>query len=436
MSKFWTVFKREYAQVVKKKSFLIGLILTPLLMSVFVVLPTFLARMKSSSTEHMAVIDQSGENIGSGFAQSLEQYKLEDEETPYYAVDQIYELEADDSEAFDHIDDSLRLLINDKELKYFLVLKPGAQWADSNMYLVTNSDNFRSINRFERQLSDQVSAIRLQNSDINLSVDSILNLTEAVELPLRDTKGISIPFQVKYFSALLFVGIMFGMIISYGQMVMRTVIEEKNSRIMEVLVSSVSPFQLMLGKIAGLGAATFTQIAIWFVVGGSLFLMRGMLDVDPAIERMVFDPVIAVSFVFFMTTGYLFYSTLFALVGSIVTSEKEAQNFIAPLSIAMIIPFIVGIAVVQDPFSTMARVLSLFPLTAPTMMVMRVAFVAPTLTEYSLFSGIIGEAILSWIILSLVTLGLIWMTGKIFRVGILMYGKRATLPEIMKWIRH
>ncbi|MFH1686692.1 MAG: ABC transporter permease [bacterium] len=436
MSKFWVVFKREYAQVVKKKSFIVGLVLTPALMGFFVVLPTFLARMKSSSTEHLAVIDQSGEGIGAGFAQSLDEYLLEDEQTPYYGVDQIFELGVDDSEAFKCLDDSLRALINNKELKYFLVLKPGAQWADSNIYLVTNSDNFRTINRFERRLSDQISAIRLRDSDINLSVDSVLALTESVELPLRDTKGESIPFAVKYFSALIFVGLMFGMIISYGQMVMRTVIEEKNSRIMEVLVSSVSPFQLMLGKIAGLGAATFTQVAIWFVVGGSLFLMRGMLEVDPAIDRMVFDPVIVVFFTLFLVMGYLFYSTLFALIGSIVTSEKEAQNFIAPLSISMIIPFMVGIAVVQDPFSTLARVLSMVPLTAPTMMVMRVAFVAPTLTEYSLFSGIIGEALLSWLILSAVTLGMIWMTGKIFRVGILMYGKRATLPEIIKWIRY
>ncbi len=435
MSKFWVVFRREYAQVVKKKSFVIGIFLTPVLMAAFMVVPTFLAGMKSSETEKLIVIDQSGYDIGYKFSEALAEYKLDDGKTPYYDVGQIFHIGPDDTSRFAVIQDSLSQLINAKELKYFLVLKPGAYLSDTNIYLVTNSDNFRSINRFERKISDIVSSIRLQMSNVNLSVDSLLSLTEQVDLKVRDAKGESIPFGTKYISALIFVGIMFGMIFGYGQLVMRSVIEEKNSRIMEVLLSSISPFQLMLGKVMGLGAATFTQVGVWFVLGAGLYMMKGSFNIDPSLDRILFNPVIICFFILYMISGYILFSTLFALIGSIVNTEKEAQSFIFPITMIMVLPFMLAIHVVQEPNSTLSVALSFIPFLTPTMMIMRVIFIAPTLTEYSLLSGIVGEASLAFILVVLTTLGMIWLTAKIFRVGILMYGKRPTLPEIMKWVR-
>jgi len=435
MSKFWVVFRREYAQVVKKKSFVIGIFLTPVLMAAFMVVPTFLAGMKSSETEKLIVIDQSGYDIGYKFSEALAEYKLDDGKTPYYDVGQIFHIGPDDTSRFAVIQDSLSQLINAKELKYFLVLKPGAYLSDTNIYLVTNSDNFRSINRFERKISNIVSSIRLQMSNVNLSVDSLLSLTEQVDLKVRDAKGESIPFGTKYISALIFVGIMFGMIFGYGQLVMRSVIEEKNSRIMEVLLSSISPFQLMLGKVMGLGAATFTQVGVWFVLGAGLYMMKGSFNIDPSLDRILFNPVIICFFILYMISGYILFSTLFALIGSIVNTEKEAQSFIFPITMIMVLPFMLAIHVVQEPNSTLSVALSFIPFLTPTMMIMRVIFIAPTLTEYSLLSGIVGEASLAFILVVLTTLGMIWLTAKIFRVGILMYGKRPTLPEIMKWVR-
>ena len=436
MRKFWVVFKREYAQVVKKKSFIIGIILTPAIMGAVVLIPTFLADRKSTTTEKLAVIDQSGYNLGEQFTKTLGEYYLDDDVTPYYSIEKVFELDAVDNARGLVVEDSLRKLINDKELKYFLVLKNGCHENDSNIYLVTNSDNFRSIGRFERKLSDLISSIRLQRSEVNLTVDSVLSLTQPVELTIQDAKGESIPFLVKYFSALLFVMIMFGMMVGYGQLVMRSIIEEKNSRIMEVLISSLSPFQLMFGKIMGLGAATLTQVAIWFVLGAAMYFMKGALNVDPSIDRIVFNPVIIIFFILYMVSGYLLFSTLFALIGSIVNSEKEAQSFVAPITMVMILPVMLGIAVIQDPNSTLAVVFSLIPFTAPTMMMMRIVFIVPTLTEYTLFSGIVGEAILGFLIVSASVVAMIWLTSRIFRIGILMYGKRPTLPEIIKWIKY
>jgi ABC-2 type transport system permease protein len=219
---------------------------------------------------------------------------------------------------------------------------------------------------------------------------------------------------------------------------MRSVIEEKTSRIMEVMVSSVSPFQLMMGKVIGLGAAAFTAVAIWVVFGVALYLGSGAfaIPIDPSTSKLIFHPVVVVFFVLFLISGYLLYSTLFALVGSIVNTEKEAQNYVMPITISIILPVILGLSVVQEPNSALAMTLSFIPLFAPTMMMMRIVFVAPATTRFSPFSGILGESILAFLIVVLATVGIIWLTAKIFRIGILMYGKRPTLPELIKWLKY
>jgi ABC-2 type transport system permease protein len=151
---------------------------------------------------------------------------------------------------------------------------------------------------------------------------------------------------------------------------------------------------------------------------------------------VIFNPVIVVFFVLFMISGYLLYSTLFALIGSILTSEKESQNFIFPIVMFLIFPVIVGIGVVRDPYVTWAQVISFIPLFAPTMMIMRIMFIAPTQADYSLFSGIVAEGAISFLLVVATTIGMIWLTGRIFRIGVLMYGKRPTLAELVRWVGH
>jgi len=374
MSKMWVVLKREYAQIVKKKSFIIGIFLIPLAMGAFMLIPAWLASKKSTDTEMLAIVDQSGRELGRDFEASLDRYKLDDDSTAYYAVTDLFEIDPDDTERLPALEDSLRQAINDKELKYYLVIKPDPHLADSNLYLVTNSDSFRTRRNFETQLSNLLSKIRLAQTDINLPVDSVIALTARIDLDQRDTKGEAIPFEIKYFAALIFVMIMFGMMIGYGALVMRSVIDEKNSRIMEVLMSSVSPFELMLGKVFGLGAATLTQVGVWVAVGAIIWFAGGAMAVnfDPSIARMVFNPLIIIFFVLFLVTGYLMISTLYALVGSIVNSEKEAQSFLMPINMSVMVPVIIGIHVVQEPNSMIATALSYIPPFAPTMMMMRI----------------------------------------------------------------
>ncbi len=434
--KFWVIFKREYAQVVHKRSFIIGVLLTPVLMAGFTLLPMLLADTGLSEPQSLVILDQSNMGVGEDLRAKLADSKLDDSGRPLYDIRSVVALDPLDAAAYNRLYDSLAAAINDEKLKYFVVIRPEPQASDTGLFAVSNSTNFRALRAIEDAASDLLSSVRLQESSINLGVDSVLNLTRRLDLQIRDAKGESMPFEYKYFGAIIFVMLMFGMIIGYGQLVMRSVIEEKGSRIMEVLVSSVSPLQLMLGKILGLGAATFTQVAIWVVLGAVLYVFRASMSVDPSIDRILFNPVIIVSFVLFLVSGYLMYSTLFALLGSIVNSEKEAQSFVFPITMSLVLPMMVGISIVQEPNSTLALVLSYIPLFTPTMMIMRVIFIAPTLTEYSLFSGIVAQAALGFLLVCVTTAGIIWLTARIFRIGILMYGKRPTLPEIVKWVRY
>jgi ABC-2 type transport system permease protein len=438
MSKFFVIVKREYAQIVKKKSFLVGVLLTPVLMIALMLLPAMLATKEMTRPERLAIIDRGEHEVGRKFAEALEKYKIQDTEQPAYIIRENLQIGPSDKERFQHVLDSLTGEVTEQRLRYMLVINPGAHLCDTNIYLVTNSQNFRTLSRFEYQLSQVLSTLRLSETDINLPVDSVLALTGRIDLKLKDTKGESIPFMVKYFGAIIFVMILYFMVVMNGQTLMRSVIDEKNSRIMEVLISSVTPFQLMAGKVMGMGAAAFTQVAIWFAVGLGIFFYTGStsLELDPSISRIAFDPAIVTFFLLFFITGYIMYSTLFALIGSIVNSDKEAHGFVLPVSLSLILPLVVGMAVVQDPHATWVMAMAYFPLFTPTMMLMRVVFVAPTAVEYSLFSGIVGEAALGFIVVVLATIVIVWFAARIFRIGILMYGKRPTLPEIARWVRY
>ena len=438
MSKFWVVFKNEYVQVVKKKSFIVGIFLTPALMAAFILLPTYFARKTASSTEYLAIVDQSDTKAGEKFADALKEYKLEDNETPHYVIDSVFEMKKEDKENFDLIMDSLKSALNNDEIKYIMIFKPHIEMADTNMLLISNSEGFRTVNRFEAVITRIASTMRLEQSNINLSVDSVLNLTRLASIPQQDAKGESIGFETKWFASMMFVMVIYFIIIGYGQVIMRSVIEEKSSRIMEVLVSSVTPFQLMLGKVLGLGGATLTQLFIWIFLGGVVYAGSGAMamNINPGVMHVVFNPVVLTFFGLFMIFGYIMFSTLFALVGSIVNSDKEAQNFVFPITMLLVLPFIIGISIIQEPNSAMARTMSMFPLFTPTLMMMRIIFIAPSATHYSLFSGILGEAVLGFVLLVITTILIIWVSSRIFRVGILMYGKRPTLAEIVKWVRY
>lgn len=432
MGKLWVIIKREYAQVVKKKSFVIGILLTPVFMVVVTVLPAMLATKKSSSTEMLAVVDLDGQGIGQRFAERLDRYKLDDDRQAYEVTD-IYEKQADDSAGIAALRRELDSLISTKNLKYYLIINNDIENNDS-CSVVAKSFNFRTNNRFDYSISQILAGMRLEKSNINISTDSVLKLTHRTEFSQIAPGGKSRDFLTIYLAGIVFVMIIFMTVISFGQVLMRSVIEEKNSRIVEVILSSVSPFQMMAGKIVGLGLASMTQVAAWVAMGLVVYSMRGSLNISADISGVLFNPVFMLFFVIYLVLGYILFSIFFALIGSIVNSDKEAQSFVAPVTISLLLPVILAMYIVQEPDSLFSTIMSLIPIFTPTTMIMRMNIIG--VESFSLANPMVLQGVIGIIITLSSIIFMTWATAKIFRIGVLMYGKRPTLPEIIKWIRY
>ena len=216
----------------------------------------------------------------------------------------------------------------------------------------------------------------------------------------------------------------------YGIYVMRSVIEEKSSRVVEVLLGSVTPMQLMAGKIIGVGAVGLTQIVIWGAVSGPAGQRRLCHGSPPVWESTMKDahiaPAVLILFPVFFILGYATYACLYAAIGAMVNSDEEAQQLQFPVTLPLLLCMVFATSIIRDPNTPLAFWLSMFPLTSPIIMYVRVSVSMPP----------IWQIVLS-IAISLASLyGLVWLSSRIYRVGILMYGKRPTLAEILKWLRY
>ena len=238
--------------------------------------------------------------------------------------------------------------------------------------------------------------------------------------------------------------LIFMFIIIYGNMIMRSVIEEKTNRIVEIIISSVKPFELMLGKILGTSLAGLTQFAIWIVIGGVLLaLAPSFFEVNTSAQAVQgagnvseINNIVAtlyhfpfaetfVVFLLFFIGGYLLYSSLYAMIGAMVDNETDTQQFLMPILLPLILAFYVGMfSVIEEPHGTISVVFSYIPLTSPVVMLMRIPF------------GVAWwEVAISLVILYLSFFGIIKLAAKIYRIGILMYGKKPTYKELWKWLK-
>jgi ABC-2 type transport system permease protein len=218
----------------------------------------------------------------------------------------------------------------------------------------------------------------------------------------------------------------------YGAIIMRGVIEEKNNRVVEIILSSLRPFELMMGKILGIAAVGLTQYGIWALFGilASTYgrsIAGGLVPAGAeGFKVPTIPPYIFLYFVVFFLLGYFLYATIYAAVGALVNSEKEAQQLLFPVSMLLVVPILMMMAVIKEPNGSLATVLSLIPFFAPILMLLRVCVLLPPVTQ------ILASIVLLVLAILLVT----WLTAKIYRVGILMYGKRPSLREIVKWVRY
>jgi len=428
------IIRREYLSRVTRRSFILGTLLTPLAFAALIAIVGVIFQYENDQTKRIAILDEG--DILKGV--------IKDENNLYFSFEEAPL-------------DTLRKNLPDTDYDALLYL-PAIEDIMSNRLRAYYYSDDQPTPDVELLLRDRISdAVRDYKIDaLELERRRLEALDTRIELepePLTD-KGEDATRFTSAIAAALGLGmgfIMYLTVFIYGVMVMRSVMEEKTSRIVEVMISSVKPFQLMLGKIVGVGAVGLTQVAIWAILIPLLAgLAQLIFGIDPsnnpmldnqagefnsddtqAMISMAMAEVASVNwwmvlplFILYFLGGFFIYSSLFAAVGSAIGDDTgEGQALTIPITIPVILALYIMIAVIQAPNSSLATWSSIFPLFSPIVMPARLAFGPPT-----------WEIIVSLLVMVGFSLFLIWFAGRIYRVGILMYGKRASFKEIAKWL--
>ncbi len=426
MSKTVAIIKREFLTTVKTKGFIIGTALFPVFLVGLTMLPAMLMRSSLDAERQVAVIDQS-QMVQQRFEETLEQ-ETNDQGRSIYNVE-IIDPTATDS---DDLYASLNQRVMDGELDAYVIFPRDVKETNQYDIYTKNTSNFQLKYKLDNAATDAVSHLRMQES--GLDPDEVRNLTARVR---GETYKVSLEGatqesgEAKFWVSYIMVFLLYFVLLMYGVAVMRSVIEDKNSRVVEVIISSAKPNQYMAGKVLGAGAVGLVQFLIWIGIaaGISIYGLEIVKSFNPGVEQLPIPEIpfsVYVYFLVYFILGYFLYATLYAAIGSMVNQESEAQNLQWPVMLFLILSLMLMFLVINTPDSPTSTLLSLFPFFTPMLMFLRITLEAAPLWQVLLSIGI----------MVLTISGCIWLAGRIFRIGILMYGKRPTLPEVMKWIKH
>ena len=430
--KVFAVISREFLTRAKTKGFVIGTLIFPLML-VLIFGGIFLFSMLfKPATRTYYVVDQTGK-IYDEFVRMLPD-TLKNGKLKYQFIKQ----DVSAGQLENVMVDYQKLIMNNK-IDGYLVIPENVIESREVRYSAKSVSDFDQQRDFERALSRIVTNIRLEN--IGLSPDVIrqemgqgnvrLVSRQVTEKGEIEKSGMS-SFVLTYFLTY----IMLLMIMIYGATLMRSVIEEKSQRITETIISSIKPIELMIGKILGICGLGLTQLILMGLIilaivhfGESLFVKMGVNipELFKVIRQINFSPAVFIFMILFFLMGFVFFSSLFAAVGAMVTTEDEGQQYQMPLVFLVLISYFIMFSVAKNPETPMAFWTSLIPFFTPLVMFTRIAVSDPILP-----SG----AIISIFTMLLSTVLLIWFVAKIYRVGILMYGKKASFKEAIKWIRY
>ena len=411
--KLWAIVRREYVERVRTKGFVIATLLGPVIMAAMMVVPALLAR-QSGKPLKLAV------HAADGALRPAVEQALRDERVdgrPRFDVQA--GPEGPDREA------ALKKAVLDDRLDGFLLLPADAVATATASYYGRNVSNLGERRTMERKVSDVLVSRRLTAAGLDPA--KVKDLTRELDLKAirlsatgeREDRGAA------FFLSIILLMILYASILMWGQLVMTSVIEEKSSRVVEVLASSLSPTKLLWGKLLGVGAAGLTQFLVWSL---SLFLIS-LAAAGPLVGSFKMpevSPLVIGSFVLFFLLGFLFYASLYASIGAAVNTVQEAQNFVFPVIMPLIIGVVCFPVVLESPDGVLAVVLSMIPFLSPLMMFLRIVVLTPPLWQIAV----------SLALLALAIAGAVWVAARVYRVGILMYGKKPTFPELMRWVRH
>ena len=425
MKKMYLIIEREYLERVRKKSFIIVTLLMPILMIGLMIAPTLMMLYSTSDQKQIVVIDKSG-RVADKLQPSAEILFVEESVLSKAEACNVYNEESD----------------------IFGVLYIGEEIeARDSVQLITNSSLSPML---EENIATQISSIVEREKLLAYNIDNLdeilANVETHIELStyLNDGTGAEESMEstssgMNYILGLVLGMLLYMVILLYGQMVLTSVVEEKSSRVLDVMVTTCTPFQLMMGKILGIALVAITQIGIWalLVISSSKFLLPTLLPADIATTNdMMLGSVvgtlgdtgyIAMLFTYlllFILGGFLLYASLYAAAGSAVDSVQDGQQFNTVIMLPIILSIIVMTSVFNDPNSSLVFWGSMIPFTSPVVMVARIPFGIPT-----------WEIVTSLLILYATFILTTWMAAKIYRVGIFMHGKRPSWGDLWRWIR-
>lgn len=421
MKKMFTVVKREYLERVKKKSFLIGTILGPALMAVLIFAPMLFMKYTPETQTRIAVIDMTDMDIFGRLREALTDTLADG--TPKYELRKV-DLEGGD---IAQTKTSLNYEIESDALDGYIILPEDViEKSEANFY-GKRLGNIKTMERFESALDNTIIGIRLEVEGLDdASVEKLvkglkIDVIQIKEGEEKTGKG----FDSMFMSSFMFVMMLYMTILMWGIAVQRSIIEEKNNRVIEVMLSSLRPIDMLLGKILGVGAVGMTQYLIWAVFGVVLALY-GMSMGGPVAEVAASLSIGTMAFfVAYYLLGFLFYATLFAGIGSVCNTDQEAQQLQQPIVLCLVFTIMVPMMIIQNPDSMFATVISLIPFFTPIVMFMRINILTPP----------VWQIVLSFLIMIGSIYAAALLSAKIFRIGILMYGKRPDLREMIKWMR-
>ncbi|MBA3335255.1 MAG: ABC transporter permease [Acidobacteria bacterium] len=448
MRKFLSVVKHEYKKIVLKWSFLLATLLFPLLAAAFAVVPALIFSIKGEATR-IIVADQTGkiasrvrENLSSekmavkaseAQKDALKNLNASQEEQMKRSAEQMgvsfnFVEYVADGKSVEQLKRELNTKITEKEIDAYLIVPANYESSDAKFeFFSRKAGDFVANSSLEKAINSAVRSQRLADADI--SEDKLKDLSRNVDLSV---KKVSEEGDEKDDEGSFAAGVIIGLMIYitlliYGQQIMSAVVEEKETRIAEILFSSAKPFELMMGKLVGVGLAGLTQLAIW-VVSALVLVGVGIAQMSAAGINITIPDITALTIIYFFIfflLGFFIYATIYALIGSMVTNVQEGGQFAMFPVFILIIGFYLSFAVIRDPNSNVSFWVSIAPFFAPIVMPVRILAETPPFWQIAL-------AIL---LNSLAIAGLVWLAARVYRVGMLMYGKRATIPEVWKWIR-
>jgi ABC-2 type transport system permease protein len=430
------IIKREYLTKVRNRSFIIMTFLSPLIMVGIISLVAYLSQLNNDTVHTISVLDESGLFLN----------QFEDDNNLRFQMLTDVSLEAAKKSAEDGENYGLLFIPKIDSIE---------ELSKSITFYSEDSPSLTIMSDIERKIETKANSLKLKEAGFDS--EEIKSLRLDINTQLETFKGVETS-KLGSGLKLIFGGfagyMLFMFIIIYGNMIMRSVIEEKTSRIIEVIISSVKPMKLLLGKIIGTSLAGVTQFFAWMILLSVLsFVVFLIFGFDPsAMQAEQMNTVVEASgnnmdslvaevwiefwklpiynliimFLLFFIGGYLLYASLYAAIGAAVDSETDTQQFMLPILLPLILGVYVGFfTVIEDPHGTVSQIFSFIPFTSPVVMLMRIPFGVP-----------IEQQILSVVILFATFIGTVWFAAKIYRVGILMYGKKASYKEIIKWLKY